>query len=258
MIVTTAGRTNEEMIELAKDVAKDLHIKYVERKKSSIGEIHRNYIDDILVVGKERYEIHSRDNNAPFFYHPNSAMFRMKRIIKGEKDPFLSCVNIQRGKSFLDCTVGLGSDSILASYIVGENGKVIGLEANKFISYIVKKGLETWTTNLEVMNKSMRRIKIEHSTYEEFLIQSPDKSYDVIYFDPMFEEDIEESNGINPLKAQAHYSRWSDEIIWHAKRVARERIVLKDHWKSDKFQKFGFEVRKRKSAKFHYGVIELE
>lgn len=33
--------------------------------------------------------------------------------------------------SFLDCSLGLGSDSIVASFIVGESGSVTGIEARQ-------------------------------------------------------------------------------------------------------------------------------
>jgi hypothetical protein len=74
----------------------------------------------------------------------------------------------------------------------------------------------------------------------------------------MFEETIEESVGLVPLKHIANYSPLEKETINEAKRVAKRRIVLKDHWKSKRFEQHGFHVLVRKSAKFHYGVIEIE
>ncbi len=38
----------------------------------------------------------------------------------------------------LDCTLGMASDSIVASYVVGESGKVTGLEGVSMASYYGK------------------------------------------------------------------------------------------------------------------------
>ena len=72
----------------------------------------------------------------------------------------------------------------------------------------------------------------------------------------MFDESILESNGIRELTHLAAPHSLSENIIQEAKRVARKRVVLKDHFRSPRFEQFGFNVCKRKTAKFHYGFIE--
>ena len=81
MIVTTAGRTNDEMIQQAENIAKQLQIPYTigENGPSKLSkEVH----EDCLVVGKERLELYPLGENEPCFFHPNSAMFRIKRLQK--------------------------------------------------------------------------------------------------------------------------------------------------------------------------------
>ena len=90
-----------------------------------------------------------------------------------------------------------------------------------------------------------------------YLQHAEANSFDIVYFDPMFQEGIEESNGINAIRKQAITSDITAEIIEEAKRVAKERVVLKDHWKSKRFQELGFTQFKRKTSLFHYGTIEL-
>jgi 16S rRNA G966 N2-methylase RsmD len=258
MIVTTAGRTNKEMIEKAKQIANELRIRYVTRRKLSVEAIQRHWHDDVLVVGKNRLEIRPLNGEESLFFHPNSAMFRVKRILQGESEPFLQATKLTKGMSFLDCTLGLASDSIVASMVVGESGKVTGIEGNRYIAYLVKNGLQHWDSGLEQMNKAMQRIEVMHSDYRTFLSSLPDHSFDVVYFDPMFEESILESDGIKGIKSFALYTGLNEEVIAEAKRVARERVVLKDHWKSTRFGKFGFSVYVRKTAKFHFATIELK
>lgn len=258
MIVTTSGRPNNHLIHSAEQIALELSGSFIKRNKTSVEDIKRLCKDDVLVVGKNRIELHYFDQQSPLFFHPNSAMFRIKRLIKGEKDPLCEACNLQYGDSFLDCTLGLASDSIVASYAVGEHGIVKGIEGSENLAFIVKVGLQQWETGLNALDDAMRRIDVSTYDHLSFLRNCPDKSYDVIYFDPMFEETIEESVGLVPLKHIANYSPLEKETINEAKRVAKRRIVLKDHWKSKRFEQHGFHVLVRKSAKFHYGVIEIE
>lgn len=185
-------------------------------------------------------------------------MFRLKRLVKGEHDPFLEAAQLKPGMSFLDCTLGLASDSIIASFAVGEKGAVTGVEANPYLAYIVDKGLNKWTSSLKIMDQAMRKINVVSSFSTNYLQTLSDESYDVVYFDPMFEENILESDGIKALTKIAVYHDLDEELMKEAMRVARKRVVLKDHFRSSRFEKFGFHVFKRKTAKFHFGVLEKQ
>jgi 16S rRNA G966 N2-methylase RsmD len=258
VLVTTAGRTNQEMIEKAEGIARELDLPYIHREKKTVKGLRERYSKDILVVGKERLELFSADSDEPFFFHPNSASFRMKRLLNGEKDPLIETAALTQGMSLLDCTMGMASDSIVASHSVGNDGKVTGLEASRAISFIIKNGLKTWDSGVAEMNEAMKRIEVVHKEALEFLKLSEDKSYDVVYFDPMFGDPIESSAGINPMRKWAIYHPIDEETIEEAKRVAKQRVILKEHFNSPLFEKLGFDVRKRPSAKFHYGAIELK
>ncbi|WLR56640.1 class I SAM-dependent methyltransferase [Mesobacillus subterraneus] len=258
MFVTTAGRTNEGMTANARAIACELEVDFVSRNKRSVSALQNIVKDDCLVVGKERLELFPLGASEPFFFHPNSAMFRVKRLMKGESDPLLDAGKLQEGKNFLDCSLGLGSDSIVASFIVGESGSVTGIEARQELAYLVKTGLKSWDSGYEALNNAMGKIKVINGYSLEFLKAQEDKSFDCVYFDPMFDESILESDGIRSLSHFAVYDGLTEEVIQQAIRVARERVVLKDHFKSKRFEEFGFNVYRRKSSKFHFGTIEKE
>lgn len=256
MIVTTAGRTNEEMTTYAKEVAEELQCSFVVRNDISISNLHKQFEQDVLVVGKNRLAIYPKGTEESFFFHPNSAMFRVKRLMRGEHDPFVQAAKLEKGMTVLDCTLGMASDSIVASYIVGKEGSVTGLEGNRYMAYIMNKGLKQWCAGIPEIDEAMRRIRVKETEHFDFLKNCEDDSYDVVYLDPMFEETIIESDGIRGLKHFALYNNITDETIDEAKRVARKCVVLKDHFRSSRFEKHNFHVCKRKSAKFHFGVIE--
>ncbi len=159
MFITTAGRTNLLMIEKAVKTAKELDIPYLPRYKKSVKFLQELHNDDCIVVGKSRLELYPYGESEPFFFHPNSAMFRIKRLMNGEHDPFLEACGLKEGMRVLDCTVGLASDSIISSYAVGEMGEVIGAEANRYLAFLVKEGLKDWDSHSDEMNDAMRRIQ---------------------------------------------------------------------------------------------------
>lgn len=258
MFVTTAGRTNRQMIEKAVETAEKLRVDFIPRNKKSILHLQSILDSDCIVVGKERLELFGKGAEQPFFFHPNSAMFRIKRIMNHEHDPFADATRLSAGMSFLDCTLGLASDSIVASFLVGQSGRVTGVEGQAFLAFLVKMGLKTWDSGLSGMNEAMKRIQVENDNALNVLRNLPDESVDIVYFDPMFEERIFESDGIKILGKFAIYEDIQEEMIMEALRVSRRRVVLKDHFRSRRFEKFGFQVLRRKTAKFHFGWIEKQ
>lgn len=256
MFITTAGRTNLELKQQAMKVAEELHIPYIERNKKSVSALQEIVMDDCIVIGKKRLELYPYRETEPFFFHPNSAMFRIKRLINNEHDPFLDAAKLEKGMTLLDCTLGLASDSIIASFAVSGTGRVVGIEGNKYLAYMVKEGLQQWDSGLLLMNEAMKMIEIHHANSYDFLKAQKSASFDVVYFDPMFEEPVIESDGIKSLSRFAIHDDLTHEIMKEAYRVARHRIVLKDHFRSERFKKYGFNVIVRKSAKFHFGTLE--
>lgn len=256
MIVTTAGRTNEQMIQTARKIAEDLGYPYYQRNKKSITKIFSEMQQDILVIGKSRFEWYCLGKDEPIFFHPNTAAFRAKRWKNGEVEPFVQATDLKEGMKFLDCTLGLASDAIMASLETGPNGQVVGIEGNKMMAYLVKTGLKNWESDMVEMNEAMKRIEVLEGNHQKILSTLSDNSFDVVYFDPMFHQVLEESNGIAPLRNVAFYEELTEKVIMDAMRVARHRVVLKDHWQSERFDQFGFIVRKRKTAKFHYGYLK--
>lgn len=91
------------------------------------------------MVGKERFELYHSEGEK-FFFHPNSAMFRAKRMLRGEPDPFVEAAQVEPGDKLLDCTLGLGSDAIIASLAAGELGEVCGIEKARSSLFLSRRG----------------------------------------------------------------------------------------------------------------------
>lgn len=256
MIVTTAGRPDEESFRLAKQVGDDLHVPFVPRKKRSVAKLSELYKANVMVAGKNRLEYYGKGSSAPFFFHPDTAAFRLKRLQRGETEPFLEACGLEMGDSFLDCTLGIGSDSIIASHVVGDSGSVTGLEVDPVIAYIVRRGLKEYETADAVLKGAMERIRVINCEAVEFLKRQPDDAFDVVYLDPMFERTIEESVNFESLREVGSHHPLTEAWVREAHRVAKKRVVLKAHFRSTHFEEFGFERKVRLTSKFHFGVLE--
>lgn len=256
MIVTTALKHDSALIDKGIQISKELNAFFIPRQKLSLVELQEKLKDDILIVGKEKIHYYRLHATEPLFFHPNIAMVRLKRLWNGEKDPFVEACQLEEGKTILDCTMGLAADSIVASSIIGGKGKIVGVEGNQMIYYLVKRGLREWQTNITALKQIMSRIEVLFGDHLQVLRQLEDNSFDVVYFDPMFEDNVPGSIGISPLKVNAVYEPLKKETMMEALRVAKDRVVLKDHFRSQRFQQFGFYVTKRPSSTFHFGVLK--
>lgn len=255
-IVTTAGRSTEFTVMLAKEAATKLKLPYIDRQKRTVTQMQHQYKSNVLVASKKRWEYYGVDTKEPFFFHPSSAMFRLKRLTRGEIDPLIEVCTLFEGDSFLDCTLGYASDSLIAAFIVGESGSVTGCEASPVLAFILEEAFHSHRTDHVEYFSLMQRIKVVSEVAITYLKVQPDDSFDVVYMDPMFESTIEESGNINPLRHVGHQDVLTEEWVKEAVRVAKKRVVLKTHFRSQWFEQYGFNRIIRKNTKFHYGYID--
>ena len=254
--ITTAGRSDEETKIRAAVAAQVLGYEQVPRKKQSVQTLMDAYDADVLVASKQRYELYRKGVEGPLFFHPDTAAFRLKRLMRNEHDPLIDAAKLQSGDSFLDCTLGLATDSIVASYAVGSKGWVTGIEANPDVAFIVADGLTRFEPKFQELQDAMRRIQVIPDMAVHQLAELADASWDVVYIDPMFSTTIDASTSFAPLRAHGVQGGLTAEWMSHATRVANKRVVVKAHFNDPVFQMFGFQQLKRPNTKFHFGYLE--
>ncbi len=257
-IVTTGRKVKDSSIALAKETARRLNIPFVQRHTESIAELREKHgVDFVLVAKKGLLVLDTRDGE--FFFHPNMAHLRLKNLRFGDgRDNMVEAMNLKAGMSVLDCTLGFGTDAIVASFAVGESGSVTGLESSPLIAEVTGYGLANYHAENYPIQEAMRRICTISSDYLDYLRQAEDNSYDVVYFDPMFRYPLMESRNLNPLRLAANHDPVSREAVNEAIRVARHRVVLKENARSEEFERLGFPmIAGGKYSKVHYGVIEI-
>ncbi|HEL2048565.1 TPA: class I SAM-dependent methyltransferase [Streptococcus suis] len=248
IIVTTSLRMNQSLVLQAQKIATLLSLDYQERKKRSV-QSFLTEADAVLVVYQSQLVLEEKTGQVLFF-HPDTAMLR----IKSGRDPLLELLGKEK-QSIIDCTMGLGSDSIV---LASAGHRVTALESSKLVHFIVSRGLQDFDSGLQEVNRAMKSIQTIWTDSLTYLKGQIDKSVDVIYFDPMFSEEIKESQNLSGLSTLANRSRLTEEIVSEAKRVARKKLIIKAHFRDQVFEEFGFKRHVRPNQKFHYGEIILE
>jgi 16S rRNA (guanine1516-N2)-methyltransferase len=259
VIVTTAEHPASQLVEQAVRLAGELGAQYVPRRNDTLRGLERKYGPGagVLVVSAAGLRYVTEDE-PPLFFHPSMALIRLKRLVKGGSDNMLSVSGAVRGDSVLDCTAGLGSDAIVFSYAVGSEGRVTALETSPLLYMVVREGLRTADTGLEEADAACRRVDLKLADHFDTLSGMPDRSVDIVYFDPMFERAVTTSSSLRPLRSHARHEPVTAETIREAARVARKTVVLKNSSDSGEFERLGFPPARLSSSSVAYGVIRVE
>lgn len=254
--VTTSAKLSDEGREYAKTFSEQTGYPYVERGTGSLHKWFKQY-DVLYIWTSHGWEAQSREGHR-YAYHPGTAMFRYKRLKQGELEPFLAAANLQTGDSFLDTTLGFGADCLMASVTVGITGKVVGVEKSQVLSFLFQQSQQLADLRLSELTEALKRIQCVEQDAIDYLKSQQDRSFDVVYIDPMFEETIEEATNFQTHKVFATKDILTKDWVEEALRVAKKRVVVKAHYSSSVFSDYGFERQMRKTSKFHFGILDKE
>ena len=120
MIITTSQKASLAIKEETKELAKSLDLVYLNSQKRPISEL---LLEDtpIAVVSKNQLTIHFNEEQEHRF-HLSMAQLRILRLQRGDDDHLVNAIELLTAESsnsisIVDCTLGLGSDSIIISYM---------------------------------------------------------------------------------------------------------------------------------------------
>jgi hypothetical protein len=257
--LTVSVKGGAEGMEQARRLAARYHIPYVPRESASLRELKaRQGLDYLLVLDRDGRLLMEEP---PLHWHPSMALPRLRRLVRGEPDIFLTAVGLTAGQRFLDCTLGLAADALVAAWALGEAGEVLGLEASPVIAAITEWGLRREAPRFDRKIISLtalaRRIRVLPGHALAYLRSQAAASWDVVYFDPMFQAGNHNSAAINDLRPVACYDPFTPETLAEAWRVCHRRVVLKERWFSPLFKELGASrLEKTKYGPVAYGIWE--
>ncbi len=229
--VTTGRNSLSFLRDEAKRWAEKLNMPFLDRYAPLDVMQREKELDALLVVTKQGPKVVLPDGNV-FFFHPSLSVLRVQRLEQGGQDTLLNALALKAGESVLDCTLGLATDACVIAYAVGATGQVHGLEASPLIALVVREGLKDCRSHSEApdwFKEASLRISVKNANYEDVLATLPDNAYDVVYFDPMFAHPVQSSANMQPLRPLAKDGGVSASSLLQARRVAKKRVVIKDH-----------------------------
>jgi 16S rRNA (guanine1516-N2)-methyltransferase len=197
--------------------------------------------DRILIAGTEcraeelfHWSLRDRTTGADYAFHPNMAMIRSLNLQRRWRDVFIDATALIPGDHVLDCTLGFAGEAALASIVVGEGGRVVGLESVPELALVTRAGASGSMVHPLALRQALRRVEVLTADYRTFLPACPARSFDVVYFDPFFGDRLPGSeNSVSPLAVFGNTSALDVTSVHEARRVARKRVVVKSPRRED-------------------------
>ena len=242
LAVTTSGKASPAMSALARRKAVEWGVPFYARgRKEPITPLLGELADALLVFGGDD-GVSLWDREGEIHCHPGIAKLRIKELERGGADRLIEVTELRPGDRVLDCTLGLGQDALVMAKAVGESGKVVGLEKSFALYALASTGL----TGVEVV----------HADAAEFLRQQPTGSFDVVYFDPMFDRPKKAQPSFEVLRRYAEHAPLGPELFDEARRVTRRWVVVKAGKYSGALKRLGLEpFEASRYATFVFGRV---
>jgi hypothetical protein len=262
--VTTARRPTALERAAARAAAARHSLPFAPREEASLAAVARAAQADALLVLSDRRAAIWMGSELQA-WQPGMGELRLRRLLAGEaacrptRDGFLEAAQLRPGDEVLDATLGLGGDALVAAGAVGPTGRVLGIEISPALAALVTEGLRRHgrgqvrgigaggiggrAPDVEVGEAgglscaggaaagaaaAAARIEVVAGDACEVLRELPDRSFDVVAFDPMFRHGREGTPVFALVRRLADPRPLPPEALAHARRVARRAVVVKD------------------------------
>lgn len=239
-LVTYPHKVNDIYRAKAESMARQLNWSIVERQGLSADLLCKTYgCKSFMLYTKQGPTLYNQ-NGEKHFFHLSMAHLRILKLQRNENDYMIKAIKKlypSEGKiSLLDATCGFGSDSIVASYYFKDNIDIIALEKFQALAYITNYGFRNFIAEDISITQALRAIRLYNMDFMDYLQNCKDKSFDIIYFDPMFEKAVSASSQFIPLREEIMHTALNTDIWQEALRVARLGIIVKERSFSSLFE----------------------
>lgn len=236
-IVVTTGRERSFAHELeAQELAERCQLPFAPRGDRRLEALAADTGAEILAIASAEGLVLWRDG-VKLRFSAGMAELRIKRVLAGEREPLVQLGELRAGDTVLDCTLGLARDALV---MAASGASVHGLEAVPLLAAFCEAGLrEIAGAAAEVSG----RVRVEPARHPAFLASAPARAYDVIYFDPMFTDEVAMPPEYELFRALADPSPLDAEAVAQARRVARRAVIVKDGPRGNLVKKLGVPLR---------------
>lgn len=229
-VVTVTNHPRRDDLLRAEAIARRCGLAFVSRKKDARADVR-------ILVGRMAGYLEMGGELARS--NPGLGLVRVKRLLRGERDPLVEAAGLRPEDAVLDATLGFGQESLVLAAGLGEAGRVVGVEASAPLAALAMAGVPYWPAPAD---RLVGRIGIEHADFRAKLESLPPGSFDVVYFDPMFRAPQSASPGFDVLRLLADSRPLDETDLALARRVARRRVVIKDACGGPELERLGVPV----------------
>ncbi len=227
LFVTTSLSPRREDERKAIQLAEELHSVYIPREKSSILSIkQRMNLSSYLMVWQSLLFYFTAEGEKIFF-HPGLAKKRILALQHGSTDWMISALQLAPGDRVVDANLGLAQDALVIAYCT--RAPVLGIEIHSIIARIAQEGLlhYPWEKNFPQGKDLAPLIQVYCADNREVLKQLGTRSFDCVYFSPMFIQPKKFCPDRMGLRQVAPKDFPDEETIREALRVAKKSVAMK-------------------------------
>lgn len=154
-------------------------------------------------------------------------------------DPMVEAMGLSGGEQVLDATLGLASDALVAAFAAGPAGWVTGVEKVAALAVLVREGLRGYGWEDGDVAAAAARIEVVAADHSKVLAMADPGSFDVVYFDVMFERPLSGSASMASWRRVADEGPLAADVVQAALSAARRRVVVKDRRDSARLAALG-------------------
>lgn len=258
LVVTTSGRPTPELLARAAAWGARLGVPVVARSSGLARLAAQHGVRGLLVVSPLRTTYYEPATSLEYFFHPGMLKVRLHNCQRGHEDPLLRAMALRPGDSVLDCTLGRATDAGVCAFGVGPGGRVLGLERSRVLAELTIDGLRHYEDASARLTLLLRRIEARCADYNTYLPTCADRSFTVVYFDPIFHDPLEASQSMAPLRALADPAPLGATALAEARRVAGRCVVVKQRKGTPLWAELGItEVQGSPASPVEYGVVTV-
>jgi hypothetical protein len=220
LAVTVSGRASAQALQLARRRAAEWNVPFLSRGRLTPLQPLLEQASALLIFSDD--EVVLSDGEGKLAFHQGLSRLRIKQMDAGQHpDHLLQVSRLLPGESVLDCTLGLGSDALVAARAVGPTGRVVGLEKSFPLYTVISEGLRRFDPG-----ERSCRIEVHHADAAHFLRDLQAGAFDCVVFDPMFDQPRKSHQSFDVLRKFADYAPLTSEMLEDARRIAK-RVVVK-------------------------------
>ena len=218
--MTTSKSPSDAVRAQARELADRWGLRLVERHRGSVAQA-RGEAGTVLVRTAEGLVAESGRGRLTF--HQGTAAKRLRALRHRETDPLVRAGELRAGDRVLDATLGLGRDTLVAAWVIGSEGEVLGVEADLVLAVLATEGFAG-----DVPRTGSAPVRVRHGDSRQVLadMAAAGEHVDVVLLDPMFTDPRASDHGFDLARDHTVPTPLTPDWVALARAVAGRWVVV--------------------------------